>query len=135
LAQSGKASDLHSGSARFGSRLDTERRDCGLSYLEIGHDHFFPCPVYFTEREYPLLSPTQSNRCILRQLSNVRSLFVMIIIVVVCKLLYSSVAGRAVFARLNTRVVSSNTTRDMDVCMRVFCVYAVLCVGSGVATG
>jgi hypothetical protein len=40
-----------------------------------------------------------------------------------------------VFARSNTGVVGSNDTRDMDVCVRLFCVCVVLCVGSGVATG
>jgi hypothetical protein len=39
-----------------------------------------------------------------------------------------------VFARLNTRVVGSNPTRGMDVCVRLFCVYVVLCAGSGLAT-
>jgi hypothetical protein len=40
-----------------------------------------------------------------------------------------------VFARSNTGVIGSNPTRGMDVCVRVFCVYAVLCIGSGLATG
>jgi hypothetical protein len=40
-----------------------------------------------------------------------------------------------VFARSNTGIVSSNTTGDLAVCMRLFCVYVVLCVGSGLATG
>jgi hypothetical protein len=31
--------------------------------------------------------------------------------------------------------VGSNTTRGMDICGHVFCIYAVLCVGNGVATG
>jgi hypothetical protein len=31
--------------------------------------------------------------------------------------------------------MGSNPTRDMDVCVRLFCVCAVLCVGSGLATG
>jgi hypothetical protein len=39
------------------------------------------------------------------------------------------------FARLNTGVVGSNPTRGMVVCVRLFCVCAVLCVGSGLATG
>jgi hypothetical protein len=38
-----------------------------------------------------------------------------------------------VFARSNTRVVSSNHTRSMDVCVRLFCV--VLCVGRGLVMG
>jgi hypothetical protein len=38
-----------------------------------------------------------------------------------------------IFARSNTGVVGSNTTRGMDVCVRLFCV--VPCVGSGLATG
>jgi hypothetical protein len=40
-----------------------------------------------------------------------------------------------VFARSNTGVLGSNPTRDMDVCVRLFCVCGVLCVGSGLATG
>jgi hypothetical protein len=31
--------------------------------------------------------------------------------------------------------VVSNPTRGMDVSVRLFCVYVVLCVGSGLATG
>jgi hypothetical protein len=50
-----------------------------------------------------------------------------------------TVAARAkewtVFALSNTGIVGSNTTQSMDVCMRLFCVRAVLCVGSGLATG
>jgi hypothetical protein len=40
-----------------------------------------------------------------------------------------------VFARSNTGIVGSNPTRGMDVCVRLFCVCVVLCVGSGLATG
>jgi hypothetical protein len=40
-----------------------------------------------------------------------------------------------VFARSNAGIVSSNPTRDMDICLRLFCVYVVLCVRSGFATG
>jgi hypothetical protein len=43
--------------------------------------------------------------------------------------------ARTVFARLNTGVVRSNPTRGMDICLRLFCVCVVLCVGSGLATG
>jgi hypothetical protein len=39
-----------------------------------------------------------------------------------------------VFARSITGIVGSNPTRDMDVCVRLFCVCVVLCVGSGLAT-
>jgi hypothetical protein len=35
----------------------------------------------------------------------------------------------------NTGIVSSNSTRGMDVCMCLFCGCVVLCVGSGLATG
>jgi hypothetical protein len=31
--------------------------------------------------------------------------------------------------------VGSNPTRGMDVCVDVFCVYVLLCVGNGLATG
>jgi hypothetical protein len=40
-----------------------------------------------------------------------------------------------IFARSNTGVVGSNPTLGMDVCVRLFLVCAVLCVGSGLATG
>jgi hypothetical protein len=36
---------------------------------------------------------------------------------------------------LNTRIVGSNRTQGMDVCVRLFCACVVLCVGSGLATG
>jgi hypothetical protein len=39
-----------------------------------------------------------------------------------------------VAARSNTGIVGSNPTRDMYVCVRLFCVCVVLCVGSGLAT-
>jgi hypothetical protein len=39
------------------------------------------------------------------------------------------------FARSNTGIVSLNPTRGMDVCVRLFYVCIVLCVGSGFATG
>jgi hypothetical protein len=41
----------------------------------------------------------------------------------------------SVFARSNTLVVSSNPFRCMDVCLRLFSVCAVLCVGRGLTTG
>jgi hypothetical protein len=41
----------------------------------------------------------------------------------------------AVFVHSNTGIVGPNPTQGMDVCMRLFCVCAVLCVGSGLATG
>jgi hypothetical protein len=34
-----------------------------------------------------------------------------------------------------TGIVGSNPTHGMDVCVRLFCVFVVLCVGSGLATG
>jgi hypothetical protein len=40
-----------------------------------------------------------------------------------------------VFARLNAGIVDSNSTQGIDVCVRLFCVCIVLCVGSGPATG
>jgi hypothetical protein len=40
-----------------------------------------------------------------------------------------------VFAHSNARIVGSNPTQGMDVCLRLFCVCVVLCVGSGLATG
>jgi hypothetical protein len=47
-------------------------------------------------------------------------------------------AGRSkawtVFARSNAEIVGSNSTRGMDVCVRLFCVCVVLCIGSGLVT-
>jgi hypothetical protein len=40
-----------------------------------------------------------------------------------------------VFARSNAMIVGSNFTQGMDVCVRLFCVCVILCVGSGLATG
>jgi hypothetical protein len=40
-----------------------------------------------------------------------------------------------VFARSNTRIMVSNPAGSMDVCVRLFCVYVVLCVGSSLSTG
>jgi hypothetical protein len=40
-----------------------------------------------------------------------------------------------VFDRSNTGIVGSNSTRDMDACVRLFCVCVALCVASGFATG
>jgi hypothetical protein len=39
------------------------------------------------------------------------------------------------FARLNAGLVGSNPTQGMDVCVRLFCVCAVLCVASGLEKG
>jgi hypothetical protein len=39
-----------------------------------------------------------------------------------------------IFAPSNAGIVGSNPTQDMDVCVRLFCGYVVLCVGSGLAT-
>jgi hypothetical protein len=45
-------------------------------------------------------------------------------------------SGRAVYVMNRLRpLVDSNPTRGMDVCLRLFCVCVVLCVGSGLATG
>jgi hypothetical protein len=41
----------------------------------------------------------------------------------------------SVFARFNAGVVGSNPARGMDVCVRLFCVCAVLWVGKGLAKG
>jgi hypothetical protein len=41
----------------------------------------------------------------------------------------------SVFTCLNTGIMGSNPTRDMDVCVLLFCVCALLCVGIGLATG
>jgi hypothetical protein len=39
-----------------------------------------------------------------------------------------------VFFRSNTGIVGSNLTQGMDVCVPLFCVCVILCVGSGLAT-
>jgi hypothetical protein len=39
------------------------------------------------------------------------------------------------FARSNAGIVSSNSTQGMDLYVRLFCIYVVLCVGRGLATG
>jgi hypothetical protein len=39
-----------------------------------------------------------------------------------------------VFARSEVGIVGLNPTRRMDICVRLFCVCAVLCAGSGLAT-
>jgi hypothetical protein len=58
---------------------------------------------------------------------------------VICVLMPITVAARpkalTVFARSNTGVVGSNPARGMNVCVRLFCVHVVMCVGSGLATG
>jgi hypothetical protein len=43
--------------------------------------------------------------------------------------------ARTVFVRSNTGIVGSNPTRSMDVCVRLFCIFVVLCVRSGLVTG
>jgi hypothetical protein len=43
--------------------------------------------------------------------------------------------ARTIVSRSNIGVVGSNHTRGIDVCVRLFCVCAVLCVGSGLAIG
>jgi hypothetical protein len=48
---------------------------------------------------------------------------------------YADHSGRAVFARSNTGVMGSNPTWSMDVYVRLFCRYAILCVCSGLETG
>jgi hypothetical protein len=40
-----------------------------------------------------------------------------------------------VFARSNAGIVGSNPSQDMNVCLRLFCVCVILCVGIGLATG
>jgi hypothetical protein len=48
---------------------------------------------------------------------------------------YHSSRAWTVFARLNIGIVGSNPTWSMDVFVRLFCVYVILCVGSGLAMG
>jgi hypothetical protein len=40
-----------------------------------------------------------------------------------------------VFSRSNSGIVGSNPAQGMGVCVRLFCVCVVLCVGSGLTTG
>jgi hypothetical protein len=39
--------------------------------------------------------------------------------------------ARTVFVRSNAGIVGPNPTQGMNVCVRLFCVCVVLCVGSG----
>jgi hypothetical protein len=41
----------------------------------------------------------------------------------------------SVCACLNTEVLGSNPTKNMDACVYLFCVCVILCVGSGLETG
>jgi hypothetical protein len=43
--------------------------------------------------------------------------------------------ARTIFARSDTEIVGSNLTGGMDVCVRLFCVCVVLCVGRSIVTG
>jgi hypothetical protein len=43
--------------------------------------------------------------------------------------------ARTVFARSNSGIVGSNPTQGMDVCVCLFSVCVVLCVGSGFVAG
>jgi hypothetical protein len=43
--------------------------------------------------------------------------------------------ARTIFVHSNIEIVTSNPTQGMDVCVRLFCVCAILCVGSGLVTG
>jgi hypothetical protein len=47
----------------------------------------------------------------------------------------SVIWGMSLLACFNTGIVRSNPTWGMDVCVRLFGVCVVLCVGSGLATG
>jgi hypothetical protein len=49
--------------------------------------------------------------------------------------IYADLSGRLVFVRSSTRIVGSNATRGIDICMFLFGVCVVLCVGSGLAMG
>jgi hypothetical protein len=75
------------------------------------------------------------------QLSSVRVLrpFCFVLYVMYCYIAPVTVAARCkawtVFARSKTGIVGSNSTRGMDVCVRFFCVYVVLCGSRGLATG
>jgi hypothetical protein len=42
---------------------------------------------------------------------------------------------RTVFVRLNTGIVGSNPIPGMDLCLRLFCVCVVLCIGNDLARG
>jgi hypothetical protein len=51
------------------------------------------------------------------------------------KVKFNLVFDMSAFARSNTEIVGSNPTGNMDVCMRLFCVCVVLCIGSGLMMG
>jgi hypothetical protein len=44
-------------------------------------------------------------------------------------------SGRNIFARSDAPIVGSNPTQSMDICVTLFCVCVVVCVGNGLATG
>jgi hypothetical protein len=48
---------------------------------------------------------------------------------------YVRLKALSVFVSSNTGIVGSNRIEGMDVCVHLFCVYVILCVGSGLATG
>jgi hypothetical protein len=47
--------------------------------------------------------------------------------IVKLRMLTADHSGRAVFARSNAGIVGSNLAQGMDVWLRLFCVYDVLC--------
>jgi hypothetical protein len=58
-----------------------------------------------------------------------------VLMLVLTQLVCGRPKALTVFARSNAGIVGSNPTQCMNVCVRLFCVCVVLCVGSGLATG
>jgi hypothetical protein len=54
---------------------------------------------------------------------------------VFCRSHWTHGQSMTVFARSNTGIVGSNPTQGMDVYVPLFCLCAVLCGGSSLATG
>jgi hypothetical protein len=76
-----------------------------------------------------LLSPVEQKLCRCEHGAFAKSMYSL-----------SDHTGRVVYGmncivRSNTGIVDSNPTQGMDVCLRLFCVCVVVCVGSGLASG
>jgi hypothetical protein len=52
-----------------------------------------------------------------------------------CDAITVAARSKAGTVRSNVGVVGSNPTQGMDICVHLFCVCVVLCVGSSLATG
>jgi hypothetical protein len=57
------------------------------------------------------------------------------VVLLTCRSHWPRGVSRTVFGRSDAGIVGSNPTQGMDVCVRLFCVCVVVCVGSGLTTG